>query len=385
VIEAATRALADLVAFPSVSSDSNLDIIHWLAERLETSGARVEVMPDTDGQKANLWATLGPERHGGIVLSGHTDVVPVTDQVWSSDPFVLTERDGRLFGRGTCDMKGFLAACITLAPVFAAQVRDRPLHFAFTYDEEVGCLGGIALAHRLKARGLRPHLAIVGEPTEMRLIDGHKGCCEYTTRFHGLEGHGSDPGLGVNAVEYAARFATHLMTLRSTLRDQRPNNSPFDPPHTTLNIGALNGGSVHNVIAPKASVAWEMRPVTPEDAAFVKAEVNAYVNEILLAEMRLVHPDAAITTEVVGEVIGLQPRPDNAARDLMARLTGANSTDVVPFGTEAGLFQDIGMDVVVCGPGAIAQAHKADEYLAIDQLAMCLTALEKLGEGLKRK
>lgn len=378
MIEASKQVLADLIGFPTVSADSNLAMIDYLADQLQSCGARLDVMRDESGQKANLFATLGPEGDGGIVLSGHSDVVPVTDQEWSSDPFVMVERDGNLFGRGTCDMKGFIAATIAMAPQFAAAKLTRPLHFAFTYDEEVGCLGAAQLAEDLERRGLKPSLAIIGEPTSMRIIEGHKGCCEYTTRFQGFAGHGSSPDLGVNAVEYAVRYVARLLELRDQLKGRAPADSRFDPPWTTLNVGALHGGDVHNVIAPKAHVNWEMRPVQSGDASFVKTAIRAYADEVLLPAMRAVHPGASIETEVIGEVAGLIPTDDNEARQIVSELTGANGADLVPFGTEAGIFQALGMDVVVCGPGSIEQAHKADEYLSLDQLAQCLNMLQGL-------
>ncbi len=374
--------LADLIGFQTVSADSNLQMIAYLAERLEACGARVEVIQEESGKKANLFATLGPPCDGGIVLSGHSDVVPVTDQDWSSDPFEMLERDGKLFGRGTCDMKGFIAATLATAPHFAQNIRDRPLHFAFTYDEETGCIGAGHLAQSLTDCGIKPALAIIGEPTNMRIIEGHKGCYEYTTRFQGLEGHGSAPDQGVNAVEYAVRYVGRLLALRDTLKVMAPDDSRFEPPWTTLNIGALKGGSVHNVIAPKAQVDWEMRPVQINDADFVKSSIAAYCNDVLLPQMRAVYPEASIETEVIGEVAGLMPVNDNEALRIVTELTGANGADVVPFGTEAGIFQSLGMDVVVCGPGSIEQAHKADEFIEIAQLEQCLTMLGNLGNRL---
>ncbi|WP_096870791.1 acetylornithine deacetylase [Phaeobacter piscinae] len=382
MMEQTTGILSDLIAFPTVSADSNLEMIAYLANRLEDCGARVDVMFDTSGQKANLFATLGPDSDGGIVLSGHSDVVPVTDQDWTSDPFTLEERDGRLYGRGTCDMKGFIAATLAMAPEFAAQISNRPIHFAFTYDEEVGCIGAGHLVQALRERALKPRLALIGEPTSMRVIEGHKGCHEYSTRFQGLEGHGSDPGQGVNAVEYAARYVSRLLDLRGDLQQRMPPDSRFDPPWTTLNIGALNGGSAHNVIASKAQVDWEMRPVQPSDADHVKDTMARYCRDTLLPAMQAIYPEASIETEVVGEVAGLTPTTQNEARELMAELLGSNAAELVPFGTEAGLFQALGLDVVVCGPGSIAQAHKADEYLSLDQLSDCLRMLERLGDQL---
>ncbi len=374
--------LQRLISYPTVSADSNLEMIADLADRLGRAGARVELFQDDTGTKANLFATMGPEGDGGIVLSGHTDVVPVTDQDWSSDPFDLREAGGRFYGRGTCDMKGFIAAATVMAERYARLPLRRPLHFAFTYDEEVGCLGARALVPDLQKRGIRPAMAIIGEPTGMQVIEGHKGCCEYTVRFSGLEGHGSAPERGVNAVEYAVRYVTRLMDLRGDLMVRAPQDSPFEPPWTTINVGRVAGGVAHNVIAGKAEVDWEVRPVQDSDRAFVNKAIGAYVHHDLLPAMRAICPDASIETEVIGEVAGLEVMDDNAARDLVTGLVGANGTDVVPFGTEAGLFQKMGMSVVVCGPGSIDQAHKPDEFISLDQLSTCLDMLERLGRSL---
>ncbi|KAA2317142.1 acetylornithine deacetylase [Pseudooceanicola sediminis] len=378
-LETTIALLEALVAFPTISSDSNMDAITFLAGHLERSGARVEVLRDASGQKANLWATLGPEIDGGLVLSGHSDVVPVAEQDWSSDPFVMTRRNGRLYGRGTCDMKGFIAACVAMAPHLAKSARHRPIHFAFTHDEEVGCLGGRALVEALSQRGIRPAMALIGEPTQMQVIEGHKGCCEYTVRFSGAEGHGSAPDRGVNAVEYASRYIARLMQLRQDLIERAPQDSPFDPPYTTINVGALHGGHAHNVIPGAATLEWEMRPINDADMAFVKSRIDSYCRDTLLPQMRDVAADADILTEIIGEVAGLVPMPVNAMRDTIQRLTGANGASCVPFGTEAGLFQQLGIQTVICGPGSIEQAHKPDEYVEIDQLSQCLTLLHKLG------
>lgn len=374
--------LGDLIAFPTISADSNLTLINDAADRLSDSGARVEVIAAPCGTKANLFATFGPEGDGGILLSGHSDVVPVTDQNWSSDPFEMVERGGCLFGRGACDMKGSIAATLAMAPQFAASAKARPLHIALTYDEEIGCFGAQHLARVLEERGLTPSVAIIGEPTEMRIIEGHKGCYEYSTHFHGLEGHGSTPDLGVNAVEAAVRYVGVLLDLKEKLRGWAPDDSPFDPPWTTINVGAFHGGSAHNVIASKAQVDWEMRPVETADADFVKEALRGYCDDVLIPQMRAVYPEARIELEVIGEVTGLIPTRENEAREIVQELTGANGTDVVSFGTEAGIFQAMGTDVVVCGPGSIAQAHKADEFVSVDQLQQCLQMLDRLTERL---
>ena len=374
--------LSALIAYPTVSADSNLAMIRHLAKRLEDVGADIDIWHDETGNKANLFATLGPKRSGGIVLSGHSDVVPVTNQNWSSDPFQLVEQDDKWFGRGSCDMKGFIAATVVMAARYAKLPLSRPVHFAFTYDEEVGCLGAQDLAGRLRDFEFMPSVVVIGEPTSMRVIEGHKGCYEYTTRFHGLEGHGSAPELGVNAVEYAVRYVGKLLELKEALKGRAPKDSRFEPPWTTINTGGLSGGVAHNVIPNLAQVEWEMRPIRISDADFVKEELRLFRNLELLPAMQDVHPDADITTEVIGEVDGLEPMDTNAARDLVMELTGANGTDVVPFGTEAGIFQDLGMDVVVCGPGSIEQAHKADEFVSVDQMQQCLEMLDRLGTKL---
>lgn len=383
-LEHTTELLRDLIAFPSISSDSNLPIIDYLADHLRGVGADVQLQTAPCGTKANLFATLGPDRSdvsggpGGIVLSGHSDVVPVADQDWTHDPFEMIERNGRLYGRGTCDMKGFIAATVAKAAEFAKAPLSRPVHFAFTHDEETGCIGAQALAGWLKEQSIRPSLAIIGEPTMLQVIEGHKGCCEYTTHFHGRAGHGSMPDLGVNAVEYAVRYVSYLMGIGQELKTRAPKSSRFDPPWTTINTGSVTGGTIHNVIPQTATVQWEFRPVQNSDFTFVREKIEDYVHAVLLPAMKAVDQNAAITTEIMGEVVGLEPASVNEARDILMELTGSNTSDVVPFGTEAGIFAALGMNVAVCGPGSIEQAHKPDEYLTTDQLVKCLAMLDGL-------
>ncbi|MFK7751753.1 MAG: acetylornithine deacetylase [Sedimentitalea sp.] len=378
-----TIALLDrLVAHPTVSSDSNLALIEDAANLLDAAGARVDIFRDETGKKANLYAVVGPDVAGGLLLSGHSDVVPVTDQVWQSDPFKMQRKDDMLFGRGTCDMKGFIAAALITANTLKTADLRRPLHIALTYDEEVGCLGARSLIPELAKRDCAPAMAIIGEPTEMRVIEGHKGCCEYTARFKGRAGHGSLPDRGVNAAEYAARYVSKLIELRTALMLRAPQHSRFQPPWTTVNVGRIEGGLAHNVIAEQATVAWEMRPVQDSDKQFAKAEMERFVQEDLLPLMRVIAPEAEVTTEIIGEIEGLEVLDENSARDLVMKLTGADRADVVAFGTEAGLFQNLGMSVVVCGPGAIQQAHTANEFLNIAQLDRCLDMLGCIGQSL---
>jgi acetylornithine deacetylase len=379
-----TVAILDrLIAFPTVSSDSNLALIAYAADLLSRSGARISLTEDATGQKANLFATLGPEGDGGIVLSGHSDVVPVEGQDWSSDPFRLIETDGLLYGRGACDMKGFIAAVLANVPRFAALDLARPLHIALTYDEETGCLGAQTLIEDLRRRDLRPALAIIGEPTSMRLIEGHKGCFEYTTEFSGLEGHGSEPDRGVNAVEYAVRYSARLMELAEDLKGRVPKTSRFDPPWTTLQIGRLDGGIARNVIPGACFIEWEMRPVQGNDGTFVKESIDRYAETVLKPAMRTVAPQADIVRHTIAEVAGFEPADDNEALRIVQALTGANTADLVSFGTEAGLYQDYGLACVICGPGSIEQAHKPDEYVSREQLAACLAMLAGLDGKLR--
>lgn len=376
------EVLADLIAFPTVSADSNLALITYAAGILSDVGARLSIHHDETGAKANLFATLGPEGDGGIVLSGHTDVVPVDGQDWTGDPFALREDDDRLYGRGACDMKGFIACCLAMAPAFAEKPLRRPLHFAFTYDEEVGCFGARALMRELETAGIRPAAAIIGEPTMMRIIEGHKGCYEYTTTFRGLEGHGSEPERGVNAIEYAVRYIARLLALAEDLKERAPAESRFRPPWTTLQIGRIEGGSARNVIAGHCAVEWEMRPVQTSDATMIKENIRAYVDDVLKPAMQAVCEDADIVTEVVGEVEGLEPVAESEARRIVSALTGLSEAEVVAFGTEAGLFQNAGISAVICGPGSIEQAHKADEFVSLQQLSACLQMLERLSAKL---
>jgi acetylornithine deacetylase len=374
--------LGDLIAFPTVSADSNLGLIAYIANRLSDCGASISIFRDDSGAKANLFATIGPAADGGIVLSGHTDVVPADANEWSSDPFVMREAGSRLYGRGSCDMKGFIAAALAMAPRLGTARLRRPLHFAFTYDEEVGCLGARRLINDLARTGFRPSVAIIGEPTMMRIIEGHKGCYEYTTEFHGLNGHASNPDAGVNAIEYAVRYINRMMALAEELKHNPAVGNRYQPPWTTLQVGRMEGGTARNVIAHNCRVEWEMRPVRKSDADYVKRELSLYCDEVLLPAMLAVAQDASIETQVIGEVSGLAPASDNEARNIVSSLTGRDDCEVVPFGSEAGLFQACGMSAVVCGPGSIEQAHKADEFVAIEQLQACLDMLSGLARRL---
>ena len=307
-------------------------------------------------------------------------MVPVSKN-WLTDPFVATITNDKVFGRGTCDMKGFIACSLVYAPIFANSNLDRDIHFSFTFDEETACQGAPLLISELKKKNITSGICIVGEPTSMKIIDAHKGCYEYTTYFEGLAGHGSKPDKGVSAVEYAVRYINKLMQLRVILKKKVPKNSVFDPPYTTIGIGGISGGIARNVIADKCRVDWEMRPVIKEDGEFVNSEMDQFVNKELLPEMKKVFPKSSIKKEIIGEIIGFNRVEKSEACEFISNLTGDNSREVVSFGTEAGLFQEIGISTVVCGPGSIEQAHIVDEFITLDQIKKCLILLEGINNN----
>ena len=278
-------------------------------------------------------------------------------------------------------MKGFIACTLAYAPILTKSNLDRDFHFCYTFDEETACIGAPLLIEELKKRNIKNGICIVGEPTKMKIIDGHKGMNEYTTHFGGLAGHSSKPHEGVNAIEYASRYINKLLEIRQKLVKRAPKNCIFDPPHSTISIGGISGGIAHNVVADKCKVEWETRPVNDSDGNFVNKEIEKFVNDELLPEMRKVFPMSYIKKEVIGEVIGFEKLNESEACEFVASITGDNSRKVVSFGTEAGLFQEIGMSTVVCGPGSIEQAHKIDEFIELDELKKCLIFLE----GVKNK
>ena len=377
------KILSELIKFQTVSGTSNLKLIEYCEKKLNKLGATSFKTYDESKQRVNLFSTItGKQKLNGkgIILSGHTDVVPASAKAWSSDPFVATKKNNKVYGRGSCDMKGFIACTLALAPYFASQNLKKPIHFSFTYDEETACQGAPIMIRELKKRNINCSICIVGEPTSMKAIQAHKGCYEYSTHFTGLAGHGSAPDKGVNAVEYAIRFINKLMELREELKKREPKNSVFTPPYSTLQIGRIKGGLARNVIADQCVVDWELRPVVPEDGKFVNESIETYVKNFLLPEMKKVYPKANIEKEIIGEIIGFTKEEKSDAVNLVCNLTGDNSRDVVSFGTEAGLFQEIGISTVVCGPGSIEQAHKIDEHVSFDQLKLCLKMLIDLKE-----
>jgi len=378
LFEDSVKILTDLIAFKTVSGEDNNSLINYCDEILKRLGATSFKTFDNEKKRVNLFATLKAKKSNNkkpIILSGHTDVVPVSKN-WSTDPFKATIKGNKLYGRGACDMKGFIACTLAYAPIYSKTNLDRDIHFSFTFDEETACQGAPILIEELKKKGIKDGICIIGEPTNMKIIDAHKGCYEYTTYFEGLAGHSSAPHKGVSAVEYAARYVNKLIELRQKLIDRAPKDSIFDPPYSTLQIGGVFGGIAHNVIADKCHVNWETRPVVKEDGVFLNSELDKYANEVLLPEMKKIYPNSSIKKKIIGEIIGFDRDTKSDACELVSSLTGDNSREVVSFGTEAGLFQEIGISTVVCGPGSIEQAHKVDEYIVLDELKKCLNLLE---------
>ena len=377
------KILNDLIAFKTISGEDNSFLINYCDNILKSLGASSFRTYDEEKKRVNLFSTMKAKKESKksfIIFSGHTDVVPVS-KGWSTDPFNAEIKNDKLYGRGSCDMKGFIACVLAYAPILSKSNLDRDIHFSFTFDEETACKGAPILIRELKKRGITDGICIVGEPTNMKIIDAHKGCYEYTTYFEGLAGHSSEPEKGVSAVEYASKYVNKLFELREKLKNKELKDSIFSPPYSTMQVGGIFGGIAHNVIADKCQVNWEIRPVIKEDGIFVNNEIDKFTNEILLPEMKKIFSKSSIKKEIIGEITGFDRDKSSKACEFVSNITGDNSREVVSFGTEAGLFQEIGISTVVCGPGSIEQAHKIDEFIRLDELKKCLVFLE----GVKNK
>ena len=371
----------DLIGFDTTSRDSNLALIDFAQGLLEKAGARCRRSYDATGKKANLFATIGPalenkEMDGGYVLSGHTDVVPVDGQDWSSDPFKPEVRDGYLYGRGACDMKGFVGTALWLAPEIAKAKLTRPIHFALSYDEEIGCAGVRGLLDDLKAQNIRPALAIIGEPTLMKIVGAHKGGAKLTTRCCGQEGHSSNPYKGANAVMMAAEFMAVLESVWDSLKSDR--DPRFDPDHTTVQATVIHGGTAVNILAKEAEVTWEYRLLPGRDGDAIIETVKRRADAEVLPKYQARAAEAALRTTLHAQYPGLAMDEDSPAILLAKELTGANQVEAVAYGTEAGHFQNYGIPAVICGPGSIEQAHRPDEFCKLSELEACETFLRKV-------
>ena len=376
------KILKDLISFQTESGKSNLDLINYCDLELKKYGASSVKTFNNSKTQANLFSTIkGENPQGiGIVLSGHTDVVPAVPSEWTSDPYLLREEDDKLYGRGTCDMKGFIACTLAVAPLFASKKLKAPIHFSYTFDEETGCLGAPLVLADLKKRNINFSACIIGEPTNMKAITAHKGYNEYITHFTGLSGHASNPESGVSAIEYAIRYSNKLMELRDELKKRNSKKTSFSPSYSTLQIGKISGGIGANVIADQCSLEWEVRPVNKDDGDFVSKNIDTFAKDILLPEMKKNNPKGNIKKEIIGEVVGFNKEEKSEAANLVCNLTGDNAKETMSFGTEAGLFQNSGISTVICGPGSIEQAHTVDEYITFDQLKKCLKMLISLQE-----
>ncbi|MAK63487.1 MAG: acetylornithine deacetylase [Maricaulis sp.] len=377
-LDTAIEELRQLVAFDTTSRNTNLPLIDHVEAKLVALGAVCERIPSPDGEKANLHARFGPAVDGGVILSGHTDVVPVDGQPWTSDPWVLTDKgDGKLYGRGTCDMKGFSACILALAPKMAAASLTKPVHIALSYDEEVGCLGAPALIDRIMEGPVKPAMVVVGEPTDMKVVTAHKGLFSMVVKVRGREAHSSLVKDGACAVTHAVPLMNFLVEEAAKMEAAAPADSPFNPPYGTLTIGEVKGGTALNILALDCEFGTLMRPCPWDDPHGLEARLREKAAGIE-AQMRQAAPEAKIEISVRSDVPAFAPEDEGLAERLARQLTGDNSTRVVSYGTEAGQFQKAGLSVVVCGPGSISQAHQPDEFVAIDQLGECCAFLDKM-------
>ena len=376
--------LARLVGFPTVSRDSNLALVDWAEAYLAERGARCRRTWSDDGTKANLLATFGPQVPGGLVLSGHTDVVPAEEPEWTSDPFGLREESGRLYGRGAADMKGFIASAMARADDLGRRELTRPVHLALSYDEEVGCLGAPRLIDDMIDAGLQPELVIVGEPTGMRPAHAHKSVNLFRTEIRGVEAHSSQPHLGAGAILAAGRLVEALWQWGEEARAEADPATGFEPPWTTVQVGIIEGGTAANILPGRCAFTWEYRSLPGEDPERLRARFQAKVDEEVLPALREFGPSATLVTRTVARVPPLLPEKDGVAEARVRAALQASTgrpvppTGVVAYGTEAGQFQARGISAILCGPGSIDQAHRPNEFLEVRQLEACDAFLQEL-------
>ncbi len=379
IVSKDVRAMIDrLIAFDTTSRNSNLELIHDVRDYLKSLGVESHLTFDDDGRKANLYATLGPSDRGGIALSGHTDVVPVDGQDWTHDPFTVSARDKRLYGRGTCDMKSFIAIALAYAPRFLERGLKTPIHYCLSYDEEVGCLGVPRMLDFLAAQPVRPVGCIVGEPTDMKVITGHKGKLSCRCDVRGSEAHSSLAPKAVNAVQAAARAVVRLDDMAARKAAEGPFDDNYDIPHSTVHVGTIQGGTAANIVPAECSFEVEFRCLPEDDAAALLDEVRDYTRLELEPAMQAIVPGTGFTWSTTSDHPGLDIANDADLVTLVKSLAGANATSKVAFGTEAGLFSARGIPAVVCGPGSIEQAHKPDEFVSLEQVALCVRFMDRL-------
>jgi len=380
-----TEMFKKLVAFDTTSRNSNLELIHFVRDYLQGFGVSSELIHDEAQGKANLYATIGPDDRPGVMLSGHTDVVPVDGQNWSTDPFSLIEKDGRCYGRGSCDMKGFIACTLSHLPKMVEQPLKTPIHLAFSYDEEIGCIGVRRLLDILQGRAIRPAMGIIGEPTVMRVINAHKGKQGWRVTVKGRAAHSAYPVEGVNAVEFAAELICHIRRVYQDI----PDNGPIDPayrvPHTTLHVGPIQGGRALNIVPDHCEFSFEVRHLPHETADHYFQRVMQYAREVLEPAMHAVDPETSISVQPLAGYPGLGTAADaEVVRFCQMLLDDEREPDKISFGSEAGLFSEqVDVPCVVCGPGSILQAHRPDEYVDVSQIQHCWTFIDRLVDHLK--
>lgn len=372
--------LADLVGFDTTSSKSNMALIEYIRAYLTAHGVDSTLVPNDDGSKANLWATIGPEQEGGVCLSGHTDVVPVLGQPWDTDPFTLTKQGSRYYGRGTCDMKAFPATALALLPEMLAQPLRRPIHFAFSYDEEVGCLGAPSMIREIGKTLPMPSVVIVGEPTDMKVVSAHKGMWVFRVIVTGKEAHSSQTHRGVSAVMTAAKLITKLGEMADERAQRADPDCGFIPPYSTIHVGTVSGGTATNIISRRCEFVCDIRYLPEDEPREIQAEFERWIADEILPAMHEVSPEAGVDVTTELSVAGLREDPESEAEHFVRQITGDNGTCYVPYCTEGGQFQDAGMAVVVCGPGSIDQAHQPNEFIEESQISACETMLRRVIE-----
>ena len=379
---AAVSLLEDLVAFDTISSKTNLPLIDRVEAHLAENGIASTRVPNADGDKAALFATIGPMEDGGVLLSGHTDVVPVKGQSWTSDPFALRRDGERLYGRGACDMKAFDAVCLAMLPQLKKAPLKKPIHLLLSYDEEIGCLGSLDTIARFGHDLPRPAVAIVGEPTQMAVVDAHKSISTYQTMVHGKEAHSSDPRAGANAVEVACALVAALYELQATLEAEGDPSGLFQPPFSTVHVGAIEGGNARNILARRCAFEWEFRGLPGADPKRAIKHFEAFADRDARPRLTRYTKDARIETHSDIEVPGLAAAPGSPAETLAKKLMRSNQVTTVSFATEAGQFQKNGIPTIVCGPGSIEQAHQPDEFIEVAQIEACIGFVRRLAQEL---
>lgn len=371
-----------LISFDTVSHKSNLEIVDYIRSYLTDLGVEPKLVPNEDGTKTNIYATVGPNVPGGVVLSGHTDVVPVEGQDWSTNPFALVETEDKFFGRGVADMKTFDALALGILPEFLKSNPKKPIHIALSYDEEVGCVGAPFMIKEMVKDIAEPQAVIVGEPTDMHVVTGQKSILDVRTHVTGHSVHSCQVDRGVSAVMTAARLVTYLEDMMAENAERADPESPFDPPYTTIHCGMIDGGTAHNIVAKDCRIVTDVRGIAGENPLDYLEKYKAYVREVIEPKMKLIHPEAGVSVTAGHLVPGLMPEEDGSAERLARQITGDNSSNAVAYATEAGQFQTAGYSTVICGPGSIDQAHQPDEFITKAQVNQGWRFMQRVAEVL---